>query len=288
MNKEKSLGIILATLAAILFGVSSITAKYAYGAGGNTFSVTLVRNMISLPLLAIMAKMKGTSLKVEKKYIKPLLLIGLFGGCLTALGLYSAYKYISVGLTLCLHYCYPALVVLIFKIFYKEKIGLKKSIALVLSLVGIWIISFAASDVNIIGVIIALGSGLAYAFYLLVMDKSGIRALGGLTISFYNTLFASVYLFIANLLFTGGDFSGITLSVLPWIAATGFLVACLGNSLVPEAVKRVGPTTTGILGILEPCSSVFLCAWVLGDPLPSGSALGAVMILVSAVILATE
>ncbi|MBQ2228394.1 MAG: EamA/RhaT family transporter, partial [Firmicutes bacterium] len=64
-DKDKRTGLLLAALAAIFFGLSSITAKMAsIGAGGNGISIAFYRNLFVLPLLALILKVKGYGFRV--------------------------------------------------------------------------------------------------------------------------------------------------------------------------------------------------------------------------------
>ena len=58
-DNVKRTGLLLAALAAIFFGLSSITAKLAAtNAGGNGISIAFYRNLTVLPVLAAILKIK--------------------------------------------------------------------------------------------------------------------------------------------------------------------------------------------------------------------------------------
>ena len=63
------------------------------------------------------------------------------------------------------------------------------------------------------------------------------------------------------------------------------MVVCIGNVMTPEAVKRVGPTVTGILGILEPITSLVCSILLLNEPLTPRTLLGGLLVLVSAFLI---
>ena len=66
----------------------------------------------------------------KRQDFKNTALVGIFGITLTALLLYNAYSYISLGTATTLHFLYPAFVALINYVFYKEHLA--KSTVLVL------------------------------------------------------------------------------------------------------------------------------------------------------------
>lgn len=286
MNDDsKRTGLLLAALAAIFFGLSSITAKLAStGAGGNGISIAFYRNLTVLPVLAAILKIKGYGFALTKKQLVSLIFVGITCGGLTAMLLYLAYDYISVGLTLCLHFLYPALVALFYAVFFKQKLTKIQGASLVLACAGIWVMMFGGLEANPLGITLALLSSVAYASYLVIADKSGVRELNGFKISFYNTLFGSAFLFVFGHIF-GFSFAECRPAGWIWLFLTGLMVVCIGNVMTPEAVKRIGPTVTGILGILEPITSLVCSILLLGEPLTKRSLLGGLLVLASAFLI---
>lgn len=284
-NESKRTGLLLAALAAIFFGLSSITAKMAsIGAGGNGISIAFYRNLSVLPVLAAILKIKGYGFAVTKKQLVSLLFIGMTCGGLTAMLLYLSYDYISVGLTLCLHFLYPALVALFYAVFFKQKLTKIQGASLLLACLGIWVMMFGGLEANPLGLTLALLSSVAYSAYLIISDRSGVRELTGFKISFYNTLFGSIFLFIFGNIF-GFSFAECRPAGWIWLFLTGLMVVCIGNVMTPEAVKRIGPTVTGILGILEPITSLVCSILLLGEPLTKRSLLGGILVLASAFLI---
>ena len=284
-NESKRTGLLLAALAAIFFGLSSITAKMAsIGAGGNGISIAFYRNLSVLPVLAAILKIKGYGFAVTKKQLVSLLFIGMTCGGLTAMLLYLSYDYISVGLTLCLHFLYPALVALFYAVFFKQKLTKIQGASLLLACLGIWVMMFGGLEANPLGLTLALLSSVAYSAYLIISDRSGVRELTGFKISFYNTLFGSIFLFVFGHIF-GFSFTECRPAGWIWLFLTGLMVVCIGNVMTPEAVKRIGPTVTGILGILEPITSLVCSILLLGEPLTKRSLLGGILVLTSAFLI---
>ena len=284
-NDSKRTGLLLAALAAIFFGLSSITAKMAsIGAGGNGISIAFYRNLSVLPVLAAILKIKGYGFAVTKKQLVSLLFIGMTCGGLTAMLLYLSYDYISVGLTLCLHFLYPALVALFYAVFFKQKLTKIQGASLLLACLGIWVMMFGGLEANPLGLTLALLSSVAYSAYLIISDRSGVRELTGFKISFYNTLFGSIFLFVFGHIF-GFSFTECRPAGWIWLFLTGLMVVCIGNVMTPEAVKRIGPTVTGILGILEPITSLVCSILLLGEPLTKRSLLGGILVLASAFLI---
>ena len=95
-DSSKRTGLLLAALAAIFFGLSSITAKLAStNAGGNGISIAFYRNLSVLPVLAVILKVKGYGFKLTRKQLRDYKEYPLSIRILKALcridGLYSIY-----------------------------------------------------------------------------------------------------------------------------------------------------------------------------------------------------
>ena len=284
-DNAKRTGLLLAALAAVFFGLSSITAKLAsIGAGGNGISIAFYRNLSVLPVLAAILKIKGYGFGVTRRQLVALFFIGMTCGGLTAMLLYLSYDYISVGLTLCLHFMYPALVALFYAVFYKQKLTKIQGAALLLAVLGIWVMMFGGLEASPVGLTLALLSSVAYSAYLIIADRSGVRELTGFKISFYNTLFGTVFLFVFGKAL-GFSFGECNRPGWIWLFLTGLMVVCIGNVMTPEAIKRIGPTVTGILGILEPITSLVCSILLLGEPLTPRTLLGGILVLASAFLI---
>lgn len=274
--------------AAFFYGVSSITGKMSYVGDGNAVTISFYRNMISVPLLFLLLKGAGISMRITKRECLGLAILGGLGGCITGVLIYTSYQYISVGLTTCIHFSYPVILAFIYVFIFKEKLSKTKVAALILGIGGM--LFFLESDVavNPFGVFTALMSGFGYAFYLIVMDKWNLKSMNGFKLSFYCCIFSGISLFLSGSIM-GYKFSGVMNSgAWVWILATAFFVSVLGNAMIPAAVNHVGPTVTGIVGILEPVTSVVMGILLLGEPFGLRSMAGAAAVLGAAILLTLE
>lgn len=280
MNKTK--GIAFGALAAFIYGFTPILGKLTYLEGSNSMSLTFYRNFLSIPFLYIMLKHNNVSVKVTKGEAKKLAVLGSLGPTLTALTLYASYNYISVGMTTTIHYIYPVLVTASCILIYKEKVSKEKIIALVLSTLGIMM--FFEGSVSIIGIALALISGIVYAAHILFIDKSGLNLMYPFKITFYCSIFSSFYLLIAGAL-TGDLVIHMTLKGWFFTLSVAFLVSFLANTFIPIGVKHAGPTITSIVGMFEPITSVVLGILILGEPATARSIIACVLILAGVMIV---
>ena len=157
-------GIIYALLSSTAFGFMPIFAKVAYNHGSNCFSVLTFRFLIAALILFVYFMIKKIDFKINKKQLKEVFLIGSIGYTSTGIGLFLSYKYISVGLATTMHFVYPAAVILMSYILYKDSFTKNKVLALIFSLAGVYVLAGKAGQgINPIGVSLAILSGLTYA-----------------------------------------------------------------------------------------------------------------------------
>ena len=286
-NKVYREGVILGVIAGLLYGFGGVTAKFCKSGGMETFAVTFLRNLLALPVLFAFIKFKGYNLKVTGKQLGLLGIGGILLSCVTPVLLYSSFDYISVGLTFCIHYIYPVLIALINYLLFKEKLSKQKIMAMAFAVIGIWVILFSASAINLKGIICALLSGVSYTTYVIFIDKTGIRSLPGAVVCFYCTISSTIVLFFMCLI-KGQDFMHPGWGPYGWIFATALLVICLGNAITPEAIKRAGAATVSILGILEPIMTTVISVIFLKEAITSRSLIGGILVLISATLILTE
>jgi drug/metabolite transporter (DMT)-like permease len=282
MNKTK--GIASAVLAAFIYGFTPILGKFSYLEGSNSFSLTFYRSLLSLPMLFIILKANKIPLSITKSEIKNLTVLGILGPALTALALYGAYDYISVGMTTTIHYIYPILVASACVILFKEKLSKEKLISLIFSTIGILLFFEGDFSGSIVGIIIALLSGIFYASFIVFMDKSGTKTMFPFKISFYTCIVSSILLFFFGI---ATKSIVINMSFLGWLYTflVAVFVSVIANTLMAIAIKNVGSTVTAILGMFEPITSVILGIIFLNELLSFKNILGCTLILIAVLIL---
>lgn len=280
MNKTK--GIAFGIVAAFIYGFTPILGKISYLEGSNFMSLTFYRNLLSIPFLFSMLKYKNVNIKINKEEAKKLALLSMFGPTLTALTLYASYNFISVGMTTTIHYIYPVLVTLTCILVYKEKVSKEKIIALILSTLGVMM--FFEGSFNLIGVSLSLLSGVFFAAHVLYIDKSGLNSLYAFKITFYLSIFSSIYLLVAGVLSSSLVYH-MTLKGWFFTVLVAFFASFLANTLIPLGIKYVGPTVTSIVGMFEPITSVVLGIIILNEPITIKSIMACILILAGVLIV---
>ena len=137
-----------------------------------------------------------------------------------------------------------------------------------------------------LGLFLAVASGVTYAFYIIYMDKSGLKNQPVFKISFYVALMSSIAMGIfgigtGELTLTTPDAAGLVYFHCVCIAVYG------GSplSLLQIGIKHVGASTAAILTTFEPITSIICGVLLLGETVTTIKIVACAMIMTGVVTL---
>lgn len=252
-------GVLYAIVSSATFGLVPFFALPAIHAGVAVNTVVFIRFFVSALAMGGVLLIKGSSFKVTKDEYKMLCLLSIFYAA-TSMLLTLSYLYIPSGMATTIHFLYPVLVTLIMILFFKEAGNWIIYLATLLAVVGVGFLGNSGEEqkINTVGLTLALITVCTYATYIVGVQKFRIREMDGLKMTFYVLLNCAIIFFI-NVLVQDGHFSSIpdvpTAIHLVLLALVPTLISDLTLIL---AVKRVGSTTTAILGCMEPLTAVVM------------------------------
>lgn len=285
-------GIVLTMLSSITFGFAFTLGPMTYGAGGsNPVTLTFLRNFLSLPFLLLIVLFLKVDLRVTKNQLKKLAILGFIGNSITTLMLNIAFAHIDVGIVTPIHFTYPIFVTLGCVLFFHEKLSKQKIIALVIAMSGIgcfFIESLNSASFNsstLIGLILAVASGAFYAFYIIFMDKSGLKSESPFKITFYVAIASSIGMF-----FYGISTNQLVLSSLTtksWIisAVFAFLCTVVALSLLQVGIKHIGASEAAVISTFEPITSVIFGILLLNEKITPIKIIACILIFSGVLIL---
>ena len=285
-------GIVLTMLSSITFGFAFTLGPMTYGAGGsNPVTLTFLRNFLSLPFLLLIVLFLKVDLRVTKNQLKNLAILGFIGNSITTLLLNIAFAHIDVGIVTPIHFTYPIFVTLGCVLFFHEKLSKQKIIALVIAMSGIgcfFIESLNSASFNsstLIGLILAVASGAFYAFYIIFMDKSGLKSESPFKITFYVAIASSIGMF-----FYGISTNQLVLSSLTtksWIisAVFAFLCTVVALSLLQVGIKHIGASEAAVISTFEPITSVIFGILLLNEEITPIKIIACILIFSGVLIL---
>ncbi len=243
--------------------------------------VTL-RNLLFLPFGYFMAKRQGDagSFLPPKAQLKKVLLLGSLGMGMTQILLFTSYSYMPSGMSTVVHFVYPLFVFLASALFFKQRIDTKSMLCLGLCVCGL--LCFFPKDggsVSSLGLILALLSGLSYAFYIVYLGQGGFEGISPFRLQ---TLVSAVnVLMLLPFSLVTGDF---TLKLTPWAYGLGLFVALfvgLAFVLFQQGVAAIGSQKASFLSTFEPVTGFLAGTLGLNEPLETMPLIGTMVILLS-------
>lgn len=281
-------GILYALLSSAAFGFMPIFAKIIYNNGSNTLTVLSIRFLLASLMLLVYFKVKKIDFKVDKTQLKILSLVGVLGYTSTGLTLFYSYNYVSVGLATTMHFIYPAIVILFNYFIYKETFSKNKIIALLLSLMGVYIlIGVKPQGLHIGGSFLALLSGFTYAACVMGMNRKELKNISNLVTVFYFSLSAGISLLLITL-FSKNLYMPINLYTSISAIGISLISTIISIGLFVKALKIIGPASTSILGTFEPIVSIVMGIIFFRESITTTLIIGTIFILSSVIILARE
>lgn len=291
-------GIILTIFSAITFGFAFTLAPLIYQGGSNAVTLTFLRNALSLPFLLIIVLFLRISLKLSARQLLSLALLAIVGNAITTLLLNMAFSLIDVGIVTPIHFTYPIFVLLGTAIFFKEKISTRQIIALLICMAGIGVFFYEAlangalkDDAftsTLLGLILAVVSGVFYAFYIIYMDKSGLKSEPPFKITFYVALASSIAMFGYGEITNNLQFA--SMNSTSWILAAIFALLCnvIALSLLQIGIKHVGANTAAVITTFEPITSVICGALILHEQVGVFKIAACILIFAGVLILSLK
>lgn len=283
-NSNMKKGIIYTMLSAFIFGIAPILAKQTYEGGSNGVNTAFLRGLLSIPVLYIILRRQNIDIRINKKELKEILLVAIFGTAATTILLYMSYGYISVGMATTLHFIYPLAVIVINIFFFKEKVSKVKIISLSLAILGILTFFDFDSKGSMVGIMLAIISGLTYAYYIIFLEHTDLKKIYFFKLTFYLNIVMVIESGILG--YFMGDIT-FDLTGKAWFYAllVSICTSVGALSLLHLGIKYAGGSTAAILCTLEPITSVILGILILGESITIIKIVGSCLILGSVIII---
>lgn len=283
-SNHKLRGTVAAIISAVLFGCEPMAALIAYAHGNNAVAFIFYATAMAVAALFILLKLMHVPILPTRKQLVPLLVSGFFASVTTML-LFESYNYISSGIATTLHFTYPTIVAIGGVVLFKQKLTIYKVLALVLSLAGIVCVADLSGSFSLMGVLIALISGVTYSTYIMVMDQSEIKHIHYLKLSFY---MAVVKLFVT---FAFGLMRHSLVIPVEGMSILMMILFAIGISIGAVTLFQIGVRDTGgsdaaIFSMFEPITSIIVGVTVFREVLTGWKLLGCLLILTGILLTA--
>ena len=241
--------------AAVIWGSNGVIVNLVpYDAYTIAFFRVVFASLTLLPVVLLTRKREVMSAARHWKIMLSL-------GCLLALGwalLFHSMKLIAIANAVLLNYTAPIFVALLAPLVLKEKLEKSTLLALAISVAGIAVISYQQNlqisdpdGFNLLGIILGLLAGLAYAGFVIV-SKKALSSFSSLVVAFYSYCVASICLLPFVI---GIDFSP---DLAPWILllVLGIFNTAFAVTLYLKGLGMIKAQKAVVFTYLEPASAV--------------------------------
>lgn len=268
-------GRIFLLTSAIIYGLVPVLANQVYKSGGDGVTLVLLRSALSLPLLLAIIMYKKIGFNLSKKELLDSIVVSFFGSAPSMVLLYAAYSRGTVGASTMLHFCYPFLIVAVTAIFFREKLSKRKWLGIVVSAIGV--IFSLDMHTDTIGAILAVLSGVFYAFFVIYMDKSGVDEMNYWRLTFFISCGMSIAAYIMSI---SGDGVNLPNNIYGWISAilVSLLTTLVAIPFFQRGVELEGATEAGIISMAEPVVSILSGLMLFGESITFTGGIGCVFI----------
>ena len=282
---EKTAGTVMLVLSMVIYGTIGVFRSYI---ALPSALLAMLRGLGGGALLFLFLRVRRVRLSREaiRQNLGFLLLSGGMIG-LNWVALFEAYAYTTVATATLCYYMAPVLILLLSPLVLGERLTLKKALCALVSVLGMILVSGvtdggAAGEKEWLGIVLGLSAAALYAAVIMLNKK--LQEIGGYERTVVQLLAAGGVL-LPYVLYRG-ELSGpapdaltILMTVIVCLVHT-----CLAYSLYFSSVRVLDAQTLALLSYIDPAVAVLLSALLLREPMSLSAALGAVLILGSAVV----
>jgi len=272
-------GTLLCLAAGVAFAVSPVLIQIAYRHGAAVSGVLAWRYLTAALLLVGLAGRK--LLAVPARAAVGAFVLGAAVYALDSALFFGSLERTSAPLASLVHYAHLALVVGVAAMSGRERLTRRRLVALMGIFGGVALVGGAATNPDLVGVAMALGSAAAYAAYILLSDRL-LRDSDPMALAAYLTAgAASTFLVAGGLLGSLGTVGGPAgLACLLGAALVGSVFAV---SSFLKGVRLVGPSTASLLVTVEVAVTIALAALILKQQLTPTQLAGAGLVVAAIV-----
>ena len=276
-------GYVAGIITGVTYGLNPLFAKPLLSMGVSVDCMLACRYLIAVFILGVWLVFRKESLKVNKAQMWRLCILG-FLFAMSSMLLFLSYNYIPAGLATTIVFLYPvivALIMVLLKVYPTWQVWL----SILMTFVGVVILSRPSGNMtlNITGLSLAAGSAIAYALYLIVVNRSRrLRTVTSLVLTFYALLIGSV-VFLIHSAISGGEFMA---GLDGWYCWMNLICLAVFPTLVSlltlaMATRIIGPTRTSVLGVFEPVTAIAVGTIFFGESFTLNIIIGVIITLVA-------
>lgn len=285
-KKKQIIGFCCILISAFFTGFGPAITQKAFAYGASVETVLSTRYLLGTALIWLYIYIRKSNVKVGKKNIILLILIG-FLGVIAVIALNESYRYLPGAIASILVFSYIFIVNIIDMIIGREKATASRFICLLLATLGLIAVVWTPGEgisFKLIGVFLALFSALFYALNTSTFGAKRFEKISAEVIAGYTLIIPAVVNFARCLL---ADEPLLPTGVQQWscmlFLGTGAIF--ISQILYLTAIKNIGVSDTAITNTMEPVYAYIAGIVIMGDMISLKSTIGGLIILSAIALL---
>lgn len=295
-SKMKQLAPWFVAMAAMLWGVLFLFVRKLSGAGFSTMDIVCIRSYGSVlflfpGLFGMKFLVKREFLRIKLKDIWCFVGTGVFSIVFFSYCYFRNVEVSSAAFASILMYTSPVWVTVLSALFFREKIGRGKVIALGMALAGCVLVSGITAGVGAVsvqGILLGLGSGIGYGLYSIFGRFALDRNYHPMTVTAYTFLLACFgvlpFVSVSSII---SRFASQPDLILVALGMAFFTTAC-SFSLYTLGLSYMEPGRAAVLATLEPIITTLVGTFYYKEVLSMPMVVGIILVLVASVLISRE
>lgn len=273
-------------------------AKLAYRYHVDVETLLALRMACSTPfflLLAVWVYFSGGRRTFSLRDGIIIAILGVIGGYLPMWLDFAGLRYVSAGLERIILFLYPTMVVILSAFWYRQHIGRREILALIISYGGVIMVvghdvmtTTTDSGQMALGAMLVFASALLYAGYLVCCGRI-IPRVGSAAFTAYSMLMASA---TSGLHFAATDHQASILNLPAAVYQIALLMAVIATVLpallLNIGIQRIGSNRAALVSSIGPVSTIVLAYVFLDEPVTGLQMAGAALVISGVLLITTH
>ena len=285
---NKITGVAYAVVSSTTFGLIPLFTISLMAVGVSSPTILCYRFLLAAVAMAVIMFFTRRSFRLASDQMAVVALLAVLYAS-TAILLLESYKCIPSGIATTIHFLYPLAVTLTMSWVFKERISSTIYVAVALSLVGVALLAWGNHTEGDFrrGVSFALLTVVTYAAYIVGVMRSRASRVDSIVLTFYVLAFGALLFFVYAMATSGIE---AVHSAASWrdLIMLALLCTVLSDYTLILAIKRIGSTSTSILGSMEPLTAVVVGVLYFGERIDTTSVVGLLLVICAVVVVIVQ
>ena len=281
-NRNRAIGFVQALIASLTVSVAPTLVKVGVNANINPITLITLRLWIASVIFWVYFSITQPAiLRIDRRFLLYASIAGVIN-CTGMIMYYMAMERLDASIATMIFSFYPIVTVLILSL-KGERIHLNMLLCLAIALIGIFLLLNIRTSLNLVGILLVLGTTLGYAIYLNIMQWY---------MSDYPAPTSAIYLITIMAIFCtfvwlsgARDYSPISSAGWISIVGTAVIATALTRLASISAIRRLGSGLVSYFGPLETLLGIMGAVLFLGERLIPKQWIGGFLIMISMLML---